>query len=173
LKKYIRSNTDENRNLMLYGKSRYKNRFEPMDVKTGEFVGCLAYASLIPYSSLEWLKTRVRTLNAALPDMEFEIRYAGTNRKVSIGEGSIDQDFVDRISPMEPEYIMVAARECGKQKWEGMVRKPKFKFVPLGKGERFPFSKLNALQVQVDKLREGIPDMEFEIWDMDTHKPIY
>jgi len=72
-------------NFLVYGREKGKVNFEACNIRTGKLGVGLAFASLIPEEKKELLIEYVQYLNANVPDIEFEIRYAGTGKKVNEG----------------------------------------------------------------------------------------
>ena len=71
-------------NLMVYGKHKDDKRYGAVNLKNGTIGVGQVYASLIPEEKVDQLKIQVQDLNNMNPDFHFEIRYAGTNRKVKL-----------------------------------------------------------------------------------------
>ena len=71
-------------NLMVYGKHKNDKRYGAVDLRNGKIGVGLVFASLISEEKVEQLKEQVRGLNKVCPDFNFEIRYAGTNKKVKM-----------------------------------------------------------------------------------------
>jgi len=72
-------------NLVVYGREKGRKNFEACDIRNGKLGVGLALASLIPEEKKDLLVEFVQKLNAIVPDIEFEIRYAGTGKKVEEG----------------------------------------------------------------------------------------
>lgn len=69
---------------MVYGKHKDEKRYGAVNLKNGTIGVGLVFASLVPEEQTEQLKEQVQALNESNPDFHFEIRYAGTNKKLKL-----------------------------------------------------------------------------------------
>jgi hypothetical protein len=72
------------KNLMVYAKWKNSKRFGAVNLREGRIDVPLLYATIIPESHKQELITQVRELIKENPKLDFEIRYAGTQRKISL-----------------------------------------------------------------------------------------